>query len=193
MKNKRVCAYCRVSTDKLDQINSLENQIYFFEDYIKRNDNWEMSEVYIDEGISGTSTKNRKGFNDMIFDAYQGKFDLILTKEISRFARNTLDSILYTRKLREIGVGVYFINDGINTLDADSELRLTIMSSIAQEESRKTSQRVKWGQRQSMEKGIVFGGNLLGYNVKNGEIHIDEEKSSVIKDIFNLFVSRDIS
>ena len=119
-KKIKICAYCRVSTDKNDQANSLENQIKFFENY-------NITKLYIDEGISGTAVKNRKGFLSMIEDAKKGEFDYIITKEISRFARNTLDSIYYTRLLKELGVGVYFLNDNINTLDPDAGLRLTIM------------------------------------------------------------------
>jgi len=132
---KRVAAYCRVSTEADDQLNSLENQKRYFEEYISRNLEWQFCGLYVDEGISGTSVEKRTDFKRMIADAEAHKFDLLLTKEISRFARNTLDSIFYTRKLKELGVGVYFMNDNINTLDSDAELRLTIMSSIAQEES----------------------------------------------------------
>jgi len=135
---KRVAAYCRVSTDKDDQANSFENQQRYFREYIERMLNWELYEIFADEGISGTNTKKRKSFNRMIACAKSGDFDLIITKEISRFARNTLDSIYYTRELKKRGVGVIFLNDNINTLDSDAELRLTIMSFIAQEESRKT-------------------------------------------------------
>lgn len=124
----------------------------------------------------------------MLEEGYQKKFDLLLTKEISRFARNTLDSIYYTRKLKESGIGVIFLNDGINTLDADAELRLTIMASIAQEESRKTSVRVKWGQKRSMEQGVVFGRDLLGYKVKGGKLYIDLEEAQRVKDIFNMYL-----
>src|SRR5690606_30423092 len=124
--------------------NSFNSQKQFFEEYIKRNEEWELVDIYADEGITGTSTEKRTEFLRMIEDVKYKKIDLILTKEISRFARNTLDSIYYTRKLKNMGVGVIFINDGINTLDEDAELRLTIMASIAQEESRRISQRVKW-------------------------------------------------
>ena len=185
-KKIKICAYCRVSTDKNDQTNSLENQIKFFENY-------NITKLYIDEGISGTAVKNRKGFLSMIEDAEKGEFDYIITKEISRFARNTLDSIYYTRLLKELGVGVYFLNDNINTLDPDAELRLTIMSSIAQEESRKTSERVKWGQKRQMEKGIVFGKSMLGYNVINGEIFIEEKGAEIVKKIFTLYLKEDMS
>ncbi len=144
--------------------------------------------VYIDEGISGTNTKKRKEFNRMIACAKNGEFDLIITKEISRFARNTLDSIFYTRNLKKHGVGVLFLNDNINTLDGDAELRLAIMSSIAQEESRKTSERVKWGQKRQMEQGVVFGRSMLGYDVKNGKMTINEEGAKIVRRIFHKFV-----
>lgn len=140
-----------------------------------------------DEGITGTSTKKRRSFNRMIVDAQNRQFDLLLTKEISRFARNTLDSIYYTRKLKEWGVGVIFLRDNINTLDPDAELRLTIMSSIAQEESRKTSDRVKWGQKRRMEQGVVFGRSMLGYDVKGGKIFINEKGAEIVRLIFHKF------
>ena len=144
-----------------------------------------------DEGITGTSTKKRAAFNRMIADAQSHRFDLIITKEISRFARNTLDSILFTRKLKELGIGVIFMNDNINTLDADAELRLTIMSSIAQEESRKTSERVKWGQKRRMEQGIVFGRNMLGYDVRDGKLYINENGAEIVRLIFHKFINED--
>jgi len=188
---RRVAAYCRVSTDKDDQVNSLESQKRYFREYIERNPFWELSEVYVDEGITGTSTKKRHAFNRMMADAQRRAFDLIVTKEISRFARNTLDSILYTRKLKELGIGVIFMNDNINTLDADAELRLTIMSSIAQEESRKTSDRVKWGQKRRMEQGVVFGRDMLGYDVRGGKLSINEEGAEIVRLIFHKFVNED--
>jgi DNA invertase Pin-like site-specific DNA recombinase len=186
---KRVCAYCRVSTEQDDQLNSLENQKRYFEEYIGRNLDWEFCGLYVDEGISGTSVAKRTGFKKMIADAEARRFDLLLTKEISRFARNTLDSILYTRKLKELGVGVVFVNDNINTLDADAELRLTIMSSIAQEESRKTSERVKWGQKRSMEKGVVFGARPFGYNLQTGKLTINDGEAKTVRLIFDLYLS----
>lgn len=148
---------------------------------------WELFEIYVDEGISGTSTKNRNAFNKMMADAKQKKFDYIITKEISRFARNTLDSIYYTRKLKENGIGVIFANDNLFTLDPDAELRLTIMASIAQEESRKTSERVKWGQKRRMEQGVVFGRDMMGYTVRNGKIHIEPEGAQTVKLIFHKY------
>ena len=185
---KRVAAYCRVSTDNEDQANSFESQQRYFRQYIEHHPDWELYEVFADEGISGTNTKKRKEFNRMIACAQSGDFDLIITKEISRFARNTLDSIYYTRELKKYGVGVIFMNDGINTLDGDAELRLAIMSSIAQEESRKTSERVKWGQKRQMEQGVVFGRSMLGYDVKDGKMTINEEGAEVVRLIFHKFV-----
>lgn len=186
---KLVAAYCRVSTDKTEQNNSLQNQLLFFRNYIESNPGWKLYEIFADEGISGTNTKKRKEFNRMITCAKNGFFDLIITKEISRFARNTLDSIYYTRILKEHNVGVLFLNDNINTLDQDAELRLAIMSSIAQEESRKTSERVKWGQKRRMEQGIVFGRSMLGYDVKDGKMYINEEGAKIVRLIFHKFVN----
>lgn len=186
---KRVAAYCRVSTDHEDQANSFESQQRYFRQYIAHNPDWELFEIFADEGISGTNTKKRKEFNRMITCAKNGDFDLIITKEISRFARNTLDSIYYTRDLKKHGVGVIFMNDGINTLDGDAELRLAIMASIAQEESRKTSERVKWGQKRQMEQGVVFGRSMLGYDVKDGKMTINEEGAKVVRLIFHKFVN----
>lgn len=183
-----VVAYCRVSTEREDQANSFESQQRYFREYIRRTEGWQLYKIYADEGLSGTSTKKRKAFNLMIADAREGKFQMILTKEISRFARNTLDSIYYTRELKKCGVGVFFLNDNINTLDPDAELRLTILSSIAQEESRRTSERVKWGQKRRMEQGVVFGTSMLGYDVKNGEIYRNEEGAKVVCRIYDKFL-----
>ena len=141
----RVTYYARVSSESDEQLNSLGNQITYYEDLIKRNKNWTFVPGYIDEGISGISTRKRENFNRMVDDAGLGLFDLVITKEISRFARNTLDSIQFTRQLLSHGVGVFFQNDNINTFDEDAELRLSIMSSIAQDELRKLSSRVKFG------------------------------------------------
>ncbi len=185
---KKVAAYCRVSTDNDDQANSFESQQRYFRQYIERNPDWELYAIFADEGISGTNTKKRKEFNRMIACAKNGDFDLIITKEISRFARNILDSIFYTRDLKKHGVGVIFLNDNINTLDGDAELRLAIMSSIAQEESRKTSERVKWGQKRQMEQGVVFGRSMLGYDVKDGKMTINEDGAKIVRLIFRKFV-----
>jgi len=183
-----VSPYCRVSTDKDDQANSLESQIKYYTDFIQNIPNWTLGEIYYDEGITGTSVKKRKNFNRLIDDALAGKVQFIITKEVSRFARNTVDTLVYTRKLKRQGVGVYFALDNINTLDSDGELRLTIMASIAQEESRKTSERVKWGHRRQMEKGVVLGHGLLGYRVKDGKLIIVEEEIDAVKLIFNRYI-----
>ena len=185
----QVAAYARVSTDHDDQMNSLASQKLYFKDFICRQPGMKLSEIYYDEGISGTQTNKRAGFNQMIEDAMQGKFNLILTKEVSRFARNTVDALYYTRKLKEAGVGVIFTMDNIDTRDTDGELRLTIMASLAQEESRKTSERVKWGQKRRMEQGVVFGRDLLGYTVKDGVLSINEEEVPAVKAIFHKYTN----
>ena len=148
----RVTYYARVSSEKDEQLNSLGNQISYYEDFIRKNPNWIYVEGYIDEGLSAATTKKRENFHRMVDDGKAGLFDFIITKEISRFARNTLDSIQFTRELLNAGVGVFFQNDNINTLDEDSELRLTIMSGIAQDELRKLSSRVKFGHAQAIKK-----------------------------------------
>lgn len=183
----KVASYCRVSTDKDDQANSFESQQRYFREYIDRRPDWELYATYADEGITGTSTKKRVQFNRMIGDARMGKFQLIITKEVSRFSRNILDTISFTRELKALGVGVLFMNDGISTLDPDAELRLSIMGSIAQEESRKTSSRVKWGQTRQMERGIVFGTSLLGYDVKGGHMTVNPEGAEIVRLIFHKY------
>ena len=185
----RVAAYARVSTDKDDQTNSLENQKTYFKNYILDHEDWQLAEVYYDEGISGTQTKKRQGFRHMIEDAENKEIDLIVTKEVSRFARNTVDTLSYTRKLKDFGVGVIFTLDNIDTRDSDGEFRLTIMASIAQEESRKISERVKWGQKRQMEKGVVFGRDLLGYTVHHGVLAINQEEAPIIKAIFHMYTN----
>lgn len=180
----RVASYCRVSTDKEDQANSFEAQQRFFREYIDRHPDWELYDVYADEGITGTSTRKRVQFNRMMNDAYSNKFKLIITKEVSRFSRNILDTIAYTRELKALGIGVVFMSDGFSTLDPDAELRLSIMGSIAQEESRKTSSRVKWGQARQMERGVVFGTSMLGYDVKKGKLTVNPEGAEIVKLIF---------
>lgn len=186
----RVAFYARVSTDYLEQLNSLENQKKYFTEYIGDMPNWEFAGGYIDEGLSGVSTKKREKFNEMIDDALDGKFDLIVTKEVSRFARNTLDSIQYTRQLLANGVAVYFQNDNINTLDEDSEFRLTIMASMAQDESRKISSRVKWGHHQAIKNGVVLGNsNIFGYRKANKRLYIDKEQAAIVRELFELYAT----
>lgn len=183
----QVASYCRVSTEKEDQANSFESQQRYFKEYIDHQPDWELYLTYADEGITGTSTKKRAAFNRMIRDAHMGKFQLILTKEVSRFSRNILDTIRFTRELKALGVGILFLNDGINTLDPDAELRLSIMGSIAQEESRKTSSRVKWGQTRQMERGVVFGRSMLGYDVKDGKMTVNPAGAEVVRLIFHKY------
>lgn len=186
----RVAAYCRVSTDREEQANSFESQRAFFREWIGRNPEWELVEIFADEGTSGTGTKKRKGFNRMIEAAKAGQIDLILTKEVSRFARNTVDTLQYTRELRKMGVYVLFLNDNIHTQDPSAELRLTIMASVAQEESRKTSERVKWGQKRRMEQGVVFGRDLLGYRVERGQLSVKPEEAETVRWIYDQFLNK---
>ena len=190
MNNKtKVAAYCRVSTNMEDQLNSLSAQIKYFTEYISEHEDWELVEVYYDEGITGTSVKKRDGFNRMIKDCEKGKINTILTKEVSRFARNTVDTLNYTRQLSQLGVNIIFMNDGIDTSDKDGELRLTIMASIAQEESRKISERVKWGIRRKMESGYVYGYSaMLGYRTEKGKLTIVPEEAEIVKRIFHSYV-----
>ena len=190
----RVTYYARVSSESDEQLNSLGNQIAHYESLIKKNSAWTYVPGYIDEGISGISTRHRENFNRMIDDAAEDRFDLILTKEISRFARNTLDSIQYTRQLLQYGVGVYFQNDNINTLDEDSELRLSIMSSIAQDELRKLSSRVKFGHQQAIRQNVVLGNSrIFGYRKDNGRLVIDEEQAPMVRELFELYATDEYS
>ena len=152
---RRVAGYARVSTDSDEQLTSYEAQVDYYTGFINRNPDWQLVEVYTDEGISGTNTRRREGFNRMIADALDGKIDLIVTKSVSRFARNTVDSLTTIRKLKEHGVEVYFEKENIMTFDGKGELLLTIMSSLAQEESRSISDNVTWGQRKRFADGKV--------------------------------------
>ena len=186
----RVTYYARVSSESDEQLNSLGNQIQYYEDFIRRNAAWTFVPGYIDEGLSGISTKRRENFNRMIDDAADDTFDLIITKEISRFARNTLDSIQFTRQLLGCGVGVFFQNDNINTFDEDSELRLSIMSSIAQDELRKLSSRVKFGHQQAIKNNVVLGNSrIFGYRKENRRLVIDEEQAPMVRELFELYAS----
>ena len=186
----RVTFYARVSSEKDEQLNSLDNQVTYYTEFIKNNTCWEYVPGYVDEGLSGISTKKRESFNQMMEDAYHGLFDLIITKEISRFARNTLDSIQFTRSLLNSGVGVLFQNDNINTLDEDSELRLSIMSSIAQEELRKLSSRIKFGHQQAIKKGVVLGNSrIFGYDKKDKKLVVNEEEAAMVRELFELYAT----
>ncbi len=184
----RVTFYARVSTDQDEQINSLENQVQYYTELIRSKLNWKFVPGYVDEGISGGSTKKRDNFNRMIRDAKAGMFDFIITKEISRFSRSTLDSIKYTQELLDYNVGVFFQNDNINTLDTDSEFRLVIMAGVAQDEIRKLSERLKFGFRQAIKNGHVLGNDkLYGYDKKDCVLTVNEEEAEIIRIIFDLY------
>ena len=190
----RVTYYARVSSESDEQLNSLGNQISYYEDFIRKSAAWTFVPGYIDEGLSGISTKRRENFNRMVDDAEAGKFDLVITKEISRFARNTLDSIQYTRQLLNAGVGVFFQNDNINTFDEDSELRLSIMSSIAQDELRKLSSRVKFGHQQAIKQNVVLGNSrIFGYIKNDGRLVIDEDQAVMVRQLFELYATDEYS
>lgn len=167
-----VAYYARVSTEKVEQQASIKHQEEHFEDLIHSNNRWKFAGSYIDDGISGIHADKREEFQRMLRDAKLGKIDMIITKEISRFARNTLDSIQYTRELLSYGVCVWFQNDGINTIDDDSEFRLTIMAGVAQDEIRKLSSRVKFGHAQSIKNGVVLGHRMYGYSNNQGKLDI---------------------
>lgn len=186
----RVVYYARVSTEKEEQINSLENQVSFFENYIRKNTNWRFIRGYIDEGISGTTSLKREQFMQMIEDSQKDEFDLIVAKEVSRFSRDTIDSLYYTRKLLEYDVCVYFLSDNIVTASNDGELRLTIMSSMAQDEVRKISERTKFGFKRAVEKGTVLGtNNIWGYKKEKGKLIIDETEAPLVRLIFDRYAN----
>lgn len=186
----RVTYYARVSTDEEGQISSITNQVEYFKKMIGGCDNWLFVPGYVDYGISGKNIRKRENFLKMIEDAVLGKFDLIVTKSVSRFARNTVDSIKYTDLLKSKGVYVFFVNDNINTFDGDSEFRLTLMASIAQDEIRKLSESVKFGLGQSIERGVVLGSsNILGYRKEKGKLVVVLDEALIVRDIFDLFVS----
>lgn len=186
----RVTFYARVSTESDEQLNSLENQISYFKEYITSNSNWIYIDGYIDEGISGSSVKRRKNFLRMIEDAKNNLFDLIVTKEVSRFSRNLSDSIKYTQELMANDVGVYFQSNGINTYDPNSEFILNMMGSVAQEEVKRLSARVKWGHKEAIKKGRVLGSNTItGYKKDNTKLVIVESEAKIVKKIFELYAT----
>lgn len=188
---RNVAIYARVSTEHEAQLSALENQVQYYDDLLARHPEWVLYKRYIDEGITGTSVKKRKNFMKMMEDAEAGMFDLIITREVSRFARNTVDTLQETRKLKRMGVEVYFTEDNIHTLDdEDGELRLTIMATLAQNESKKTSQRVKVGMKISMQNGVFYGtGNILGYDKIGKDMVINEEQAKTVKYIFKSFLN----
>ena len=188
---RKVAGYARVSTDSDEQKTSYEAQVRYYSNYIKSRNDWEFVNVYTDEGISGTNTKHRSGFNKMIEDALAGEIDLIVTKSVSRFARNTVDSLITVRKLKEKGIEVYFEKENIYTLDSKGELLITIMSSLAQEESRSISENVTWGQRKRMAEGKVTipYGRFLGYRKgANGLPEIIPEEAETVRLIYRSFM-----
>ena len=186
----RVCYYARVSTDSDVQLNSLDNQLEYYENYIKSKPKWIFSGGYIEEGKTGVRVDVRPSFKKMIHDAKHNKFDLIITKEVSRFARDLEDSIHYIRELKDSGVGVFFENQNLNTFDSNSELILNIMFNLAQDESRKLSSRVKFGHRQAIENGHVLGSsNITGYKKDNCKLVIVENEAKFIKTLFELYAS----
>lgn len=184
-----VAYYARVSTEKLEQQASIKHQEEHFEELIHSNNRWKFAGSYIDDGISGMHADKREEFQRMLKDAKLGKIDMIITKEISRFARNTLDSIQYTRELLSYGVCVWFQNDGINTIDDDSEFRLTIMAGVAQDEIRKLSSRVKFGHAQSIKNGVVLGHRMYGYSNNQGKLELIPEEADMVRMIFQDYAS----
>ena len=189
-KKRRVCAYARVSTDKEEQVTSFAAQLDYYEKFISDNKNWVFCGLYSDEGISGTSTKKRNGFNKMVDDAMSGRMDLIITKSISRFARNTIDSLKTIRNLKSKGVEVYFEKENIWTLSSEGELLLTLMSSFAQEESRSISENTKWARKRMMEKGKYYASykTFLGYDKGENGLVVNESEAKTIRLIFNLYL-----
>lgn len=188
---KRVCAYARVSTDLKDQKNSFEAQLAEYESRIKKNPDWTFIKLYSDEGITGTSIKQRAGFQEMINDALAGKIDLILIKSISRFARNTVDCLKTIRELQAHGVIAQFEKENLSTADPNIEMALTIYASMAQEESKSISENVKWGLRSRMKRGVVhYYKNILGYDkLDDGTIVVNEDEKKIILEIFNLYIA----
>lgn len=190
IKDRNVVIYARVSTEHEAQLSALENQKDWYSPFLEQHPEWHVIRMYVDEGITGTSAQKRPQFMQMISDADTGEFDLILTREVSRFARNTVDTLQYTRQLKAKGVEVFFINDNIKTFDGDGELRLTIMATLAQDESRKTSIRVKSGQQTSMEKGTFYGnGNILGYDRVGKNMVVNPEQAKTVRMIFDMYLS----
>ena len=190
-QKRRVAGYARVSTDKKEQITSYQAQVEYYKKYIQDNPDWIFVHVYTDEGVTGTSTKSRKGFNDMIDDALAGKIDLIVTKSISRFARNTVDSLVNIRKLKDAGCECFFEEQNIWTFDSTGELMLTILSSIAQEEARNISENVTWGQRKRFADGkmIMPYKRFLGYDKGNdGKPVINPQEAQIVRTIYRMFI-----
>lgn len=191
MRIRKVAIYARVSTEHEAQLSALENQVQYYDNLLAIHPDWVLYRRYIDEGITGTSVAKRKNFMQMMEDARNGHFDLIVTREVSRFARNTVDTLQQTRLLKRLGVEVYFTEDGIWTMnDEDGELRLTIMATLAQNESKKTSLRVKAGQMVSFQNGVIYGnGNVLGYDKVGPEYVINEVQAKTVRKIFDMYIA----
>lgn len=187
---RKMVFYGRVSTEHEAQLSALQNQLQWYDDQLKYHSNWRLIDRYIDEGITGTQAKKRPAFLRMIEDAKKGKFDLIVTREVCRFARNTVDTLVYTRELKsKYGIEVFFVEDNIWTMDGDGELRLTIMATLAQEESRKVSERVKAGQHISRENKVLYGnGNILGYDRVGDTYVINEEQAETVRMIYRMYL-----
>lgn len=189
-QKRDVAIYARVSTEHEAQLSALGNQLDWYKPILAARPDWTLTAQYIDEGITGTSAEKRPQFMKMVEDARQKKFNMIITREVSRFARNTVDTLQYTRLLKEYGVEVFFLNDNIKTFDGDGELRLTIMATLAQDESRKTSIRVKAGQETSMQNGVFYGnGNILGYDRVGKEMVINPEQAKTVRMIYDMYLS----
>ena len=188
-RERTVVYYGRVSSEHEAQLSALANQMQWYDDQTKYHPNWRVIHKYIDEGITGTQAKKRPAFMQMLADAREHKFDLIVTREVCRFARNTVDTLVVTRELKNIGIEVYFVNDNIWTMDGDGELRLSLMATLAQEESRKTSERVRAGQKISRDKGVLYGnGNILGYDRVGATYVINPEQAETVRMIYDLLI-----
>ena len=188
-----MAAYCRVSTNNEDQLLSFDNQVQYYTEYIANKPNYTMAGIYADEGISGVSTNRREQFKKMIKDCEDGKIDMVITKSISRFARNTQDCLQYSRKLKNLGIGIYFEKENINTLDAAGELLFTIMSSLAQEESRSISENCRWGIRTKFKQGVMHlnANHFLGYDKDDkGNLVINEAQAAIVRRIYREFMNR---
>lgn len=187
----RVAAYCRVSTDSEDQLNSYKSQVMYYSDLIKKNKEWELADIYADEAITGTQVTKREDFQRMINDCVNGQVDMVITKSISRFARNTLDTLKYVRLLKEHNIAVYFEDEKINTLTMDGELLLVVLSSVAQQEVENISDNVKKGLKMKMKRGELVGfQGCLGYDydASDKSIHVNKEEAEIVKHIFQMYV-----
>ena len=189
-RRRKVAFYGRVSTEHEEQVNALKNQMQWYDELARSFPEWDIIERYVDEGITGTQANKRPEFMRMIADAVAGEFDLIVTREVSRFARNTIDCLDMTRRLKNYKVEVFFVQEGIWTMENEGEMNLTIRAMVAQEESRKMSERVKAGQEISRANGVLYGnGNVLGYDRVGSTYVINEEQAETVRMIYNLYES----